>query len=379
MLDPSSSDAAVIQARAESLVIEETRKYFLDCGVDLDAFKNTVRSDRGILVKNLSYGTSADEVLSLFADYGETERFLMPPSGMTAIVVFKQRAAAKAAFKAFSYRKFRDSILFFEWAPKTLFSPTSVAQVDKNSHGIKLTANVNDEMFASEAEASTLYVRNLNFSTTNSQLTDLFQGLNGFLSATIKTKPNPKDTSKNLSMGYGFLEFRTQAQAKSAMNAMQGYNLGGHNLIIKVSDKAKDTFSRNKIQMKTKVKQGKTKIVVKNLPFEVSKEEIRSLFASYGQLRSLRLPQKIDRTSRGFAFVEFATTRDAENTMEALKHTHVLGRRLVLQFAAEDVEDPEKEIEKIQKKVNTQIDKITLENMASTMRRKVNFQGINGE
>ena len=379
MLDPSSSDAAIVQARAESYLIEETKKYFLDCGVDLDAFRNTARGDTSILVKNLSYGTSADEILDDFVGYGEIDKFLMPPSGVTAIVIFLQAAAAKAAFRALSYRKFRESILFLEWAPKNLFTPTSIARIDKNPYRLKAITNVDDEVSASEAESSTLYVRNLNFSTTNTQLTDLFQGLSGFLSATIITKPDPKNASKTLSMGYGFLEFRTQAQAKSAMDAMQGYNLGGHSLIIKVSEKAKDAFSGNIARLKNVVKQRQTKIVVKNLPFEVSKEEIRSLFSSYGHLRSVRIPKKMDRTSRGFAFVECATTRDAENAMEALKHTHILGRRLIFQLAAEDVENPEEEIENMQKKVNTQIDKINLKNMTSSRREKVDLQGLDGE
>lgn len=376
VLDPSSSDAAIIQARAESHVIEETKRYFLDCGVDLDAFRNALRGDTGILVKNLSYGSSGNEVLDLFADYGEIERFLMPPSGVTAIVAFQQAAAAKVAFKALSFRKFRESILFLEWAPKKLFTSASVARIDNNTQRMKTTPNMDDEISASEAESSTLYVCNINFTTTNTQLTNLFQGLSGFLSATIKTKPDPEDTSKTLSMGYGFLEFRTRSQAKSAMDAMQGYVLGGHSLVIKVSEKAKDTFSVNSTQMKNVIKQRKSKIIVKNLPFEVSKEEIRSLFSSYGQLRSLRIPKKIDKSSRGFAFVEFTTTRDAENAMEALKHTHVLGRRLILQFAAEDVLHPEEEIEKMQKKVTTQIDKITLKNMTSSKRKKIDLQGI---
>ena len=366
-----------MQARSESHVIEETKSYFRNHGVDLNAFKDNARGDTTILVKNFAYGTAPDELSDLFAGFGEITRFLMPPGGVTAIVAFRHANAAKVAFRALSYRRFRESILFLEWAPKNVFVVDFVAPAIKPLKAAKVPIGVEEEAFAPVSDSSTLYIRNLSFSTTHDQLRSLFQGLDGFLSSTIKTRPDPKDSNKSLSMGYGFLEFRTKAQAESAMDAMQGYSLGGHSLIIKISHKAADATSDRNAKFTSG--QRSTKIIVKNLPFEVSKKEVRALFASYGQLRSLRIPKKIDRTSRGFAFVEFATSRDAENAMDALKHTHVLGRRLVLQFAAEDVNDPEEEIERMQKKVNSQINKITLEKMTSSKRRKVEFDDVGGE
>lgn len=52
----------------------------------------------------------------------------------------------------------------------------------------------------------------------------------------------------------------------------------------------------------------------------------------------MRLPKKFDSRTRGFAFLEFVTRHEAENAFDALKHTHLLGRHLVLEWAAEDEE-----------------------------------------
>ena len=62
-----------------------------------------------------------------------------------------------------------------------------------------------------------------------------------------------------------------------------------------------------------------------------------SIFVSsaYGKLKSVRLPKRFDRRSRGFAFLEFVTRHEAENAYNALKHTHLLGRHLVLEWAQE--------------------------------------------
>lgn len=66
-------------------------------------------------------------------------------------------------------------------------------------------------------------------------------------------------------------------------------------------------------------------------------EVLTTLFCSaHGQLKSVRLPKKFDHRSRGFAFLEFLTRHEAENAYAALKHTHLLGRHLVLQWAEED-------------------------------------------
>jgi multiple RNA-binding domain-containing protein 1 len=53
------------------------------------------------------------------------------------------------------------------------------------------------------------------------------------------------------------------------------------------------------------------------------------------------VPKKFDARTRGFAFLEFVTRHEAENAYNALKHTHLLGRHLVLEWAAEEEHDLE--------------------------------------
>ncbi|KAG8913651.1 Multiple RNA-binding domain-containing protein 1 [Tulasnella sp. 418] len=50
------------------------------------------------------------------------------------------------------------------------------------------------------------------------------------------------------------------------------------------------------------------------------------------------MPRKFDAKTRGFAFLEFVSRRDAENAFEALMHTHLLGRHLVLEWSEQGVE-----------------------------------------
>jgi multiple RNA-binding domain-containing protein 1 len=382
LLDPTSSDAGVRQAIAETSVIQEAKSYFAKNGVDLDAFKRRERGDTAILVKNFPYGTTLEELRNMFEEFGQVLRVLMPPTGTIAIVELAQPGQAKAAFAGLAYRRVKESVLFLEKAPKDLFTNISINETvvasDRRASkpDPKLSASDLLESATETADTTTLFVRNLNFTTTSDRLTEAFKPLDGFMSARVNTKTDPKKPGQVLSMGFGFLEFRTKAQAQAALNAMNGHDLEDHKLVIKLSHKGLDAAEERKKEDRAKKQAGKrTKIIIKNLPFEASKQDVRALFGTYGQLRSVRVPHKFDHSARGFAFADFITAREAENALEALKDTHLLGRRLVLEFASDDPLDAEEEIEKMQKKVGNQVNKVALENLTGRGRKKFNIEG----
>ncbi|KAM0667502.1 hypothetical protein ACQRIU_003367 [Beauveria bassiana] len=382
VLDPTSADAAVKQAIAETSVIQETKAYFAANGVDLDAFKSHKRGDTAILVKNFPFGTTIEELRKLFEEFGPVLRVLMPPAGTIAIVQFAQANHAKSAFGKLAYRRIKDSVLFLEKAPKDLFTSeaAAVSAAKANSQPTATTklsvsdllTGGGDKADEEEVETTSLFIRNLNFDTTTSRLAEAFQALDGFVSARVKTKMDPKKPGQILSMGFGFAEFRTKAQAQAALKAMDGHVLDGHALTVKASHKGNDAAEeRRKEDRAKKVAAKRTKVVIKNLPFQATKKDIRTLFGTYGQLRSVRVPKKADSSSRGFAFADFVTPREAENALNALRDTHLLGRRLVLDFAEAEALDAEEEIEKMQRKVGGQVNKVALQKLTGGGRKKV--------
>ncbi|KAJ5374183.1 Nucleotide-binding alpha-beta plait [Penicillium concentricum] len=376
LLDPTSSEAAVKQAHAETHVIQETKAYFASNGVNIDAFKQRERGNTAILVKNFSYGVTSAELRNLFDPYGKIIRLLMPPSGTIAIVEFAQPDEAQKAFKGMAYRKMGDSILFLEKAPKNLFDGSAVPRaLAPETRGKDQGFSTADTFAADEPDDSvattTLFVKNLNFSTTNEKFLEVFRSLDGFITGRVKTKPDPKRPGQTLSMGFAFADFKTKGQAQAAMTAMNGYKLDQHELLIRASHKGKDAAEeRRREDTAKKVAARRTKIIIKNLPFQATKKDIRSLFGAYGQLRSVRVPQKFDHTARGFGFADFVSAREAENAMDALKNTHLLGRRLVLEFVNEEAVDPEEELARLEKKVGEQMDRVKLQQLTSGAGRK---------
>ena len=365
ILDPTSSSAAVKQAHAETNIIQETKSFFQSNGVNLESFGNRVLSETVLLVKNFPFGTSTEELRQLFEVYGTLKRVLMPPAGTMAIVELDQPDAARKAFGALAYRKLGDSVLFLEKAPRNILDGKVAVQAPHSTEADM------DEILDTNQPSSTLFIKNLNFNTTSAKLYNLFLPLKDFMSARIKTKPDPKKPGQTLSMGFGFVEFRSKDAAQAALAAMNGYTLDGHKLQIKSSHRGLDAAEeRRREDLVKKVTGRHTKIIIKNLPFETTRQDVRELFGPYGKLRSIRVPKKFDSSTRGFAFADFITVKEAQNAMEALAGAHLLGRRLNLEYAAEEAIDPEQEIAAMSAKVGRQVDKVAARQLTSVGRKK---------
>lgn len=357
LIDPQNSASAVKQALAEAHVIGDVRKYFETRGVDLTTFSHKERDDKVILVKNFPFGTTSDEIGELFAEFGLLKRILMPPSGTIAIVEFRDLPSARSAFTKLAYRMFKKSILYLEKGPKDLFVREPVpgenyAENTENEKAVDAKITASDVMEESvdieDVETGptvSVFVKNLNFSTTSAQLSDVFRKVPGFVIATVKTKPDPKNDGV-LSMGFGFAEFKSKSQAELAISTLDNHIVDGHRIQLKLSHRKSGT--------KAAAKSKTSKIIIKNLPFEASRKDVLELFGAYGQIKSVRVPKKYDKSARGFAFVEYTLLKEAENAMDQLQGVHLLGRRLVMQYAEMDSENAEDEIEKMTQKVKKQ-------------------------
>ncbi|KPV71870.1 uncharacterized protein RHOBADRAFT_30485 [Rhodotorula graminis WP1] len=351
LLDPAASDPAVKVALAEAHTLAETKRYFEDENVNVAAFSRPgPRSSTCILVKNLPYGTSAASLHSLFAPHGAIRRLLVPPSGLIAVVELEDAAAAAAAWRALVYKQFSGSVLYLEKAPAAIFASegepgprSEVAALPVTAARAATRVDPPEGDDSAQSAAATLFVKNLNFATTTPRLKTAFDAFPDVVFARVQTKSDPAQPGRTLSMGFGFVGFRTAAAAAAAKDARQGYVLDGHALDVRFAQRNADRAATT--APSAGAKETSTKLLVKNVPFEATRADLRQLFGTYGTLKSVRLPRKMDNKTRGFAFLEFATRRDAEAAFDALEHTHLLGRHLVLQWAGAD-DGPEREGER---------------------------------
>jgi multiple RNA-binding domain-containing protein 1 len=136
-----------------------------------------------------------------------------------------------------------------------------------------------------ETSFATVYIKNLNFKTTEEDLQRVFRNLPGFRSVTIPRKIHPTKKTK-LSMGFGFAEFQSQDEAKRAITVLQGTLIDQHS--IKVSLSHRGALQGDQSMKQDVVAQG-TKLLIRNVPFEATRQELKDLFgyAFYGLLGDL--------------------------------------------------------------------------------------------
>lgn len=365
--DLSSGNAAVRLALGETHIIEENRIFFKNHGVDMDVLispkslenKNDgiKRSSTMILVKNLPFDTSLEELSKIFLSVGgDPPTILLPPSRTIALVIYIKARDAKRAFRKLAYKRFKHVPLYLEWAPK--IDPEKIENTLKDRpNNVEKQKVEEEEAEVDLGEIASIYVKNLNFSTTEDQLKTFFEDRVGNvracripmkISATTGLKKDGMNSNLiKQSMGFGFVEFNSSEAAKKALKSHQGAVLDGHSLELSVSKSGTGTSAERYQGDSFSSKKG-TKLIVRNVPFQATRKEILQLFSSFSQLKRVTLPKKYDGGHRGFAFVEFSGAQEAKNAKEALSQTHLYGRHLVLEWA-EDANDIDNLREKVKR------------------------------
>ncbi|RZB94023.1 Multiple RNA-binding domain-containing protein 1 [Glycine soja] len=192
--------------------------------------------------------------------------------------------------------------LYLEWAPSNILSQSSTFKKMKMNSGIgendvkqlKLEQNVLRISYVDigpdRVQARTLFVKNLNFNTTDESLRKHFsENMKEGAILSVKVKKHLKN-GKNVSMGYGFVEIYSEGQVQ------------------KTIEKGKSL----------------TKLHVKDVAFEATEKSLRELFKPFGEKFGCH-------SHRGFAFVEYVTPKEAENALSTLQHTHILGWHLKIE------------------------------------------------
>ncbi|GAB4818001.1 hypothetical protein N2152v2_005047 [Parachlorella kessleri] len=384
LLDREAGDMAVRLALGETHVIAETKRQLGEAGAAVDLLESAAsaagrgaqqqqravpRSDAVLLVKNLPYSATEAELEALFGALGPLGRLVLPTTRTLALVEFLEPQDARRAFKALAYKRYQHVPLYLEWAPRGIFAsppqprvgtkasgkeaglpaaePAATAAAGEAAAAATLTLPVDD----ADADSSTIFVKNLAFATEDAALRKHFEAAakaaGGKLrAAKVAKRKGPE--GKLLSAGYGFVECSSEEVAKEVIKQLQGSLLDGHKLALQLSTHQAAATAAAVGAGASSAKQSKgagakkpslpdtTKMVVRNVAFEATRKDIMGLFTPFGHVKSCRLPRKFDGTHRGFAFVDFATKQEARSAMEAVQGAHLYGRRLVLEWAAEE-------------------------------------------
>ena len=362
VLSPESSGLAVKLSIGEAEIINEAKESLSQQGVhvslleraansagpDPDRKETLQRSSTTLLLKNLPYSAKRDEIASICERSGSLLRLVLPSTGMIAIADFADAADAKKAFKKLAFRKFGSKPIYVDFAPvNTLAAADSMqtaaagkAQTTREITTATLEPAEAGHGFDQEAESRTISVKNVPVNAASDQIRSLVEragAVGGVQSVRLESERNLR-SSKQATVE---LSRSCKTSASAVAKALTGSSLGARQLYARV---------KPTVDALTEVADGvggadaklqEPKLLVRNVPFEAKKSEIRELFKPFGTVKAVRLPKKVGGSHRGFAFVEMGSKSEAKQAMRAVKQVHFYGRHLVVEGAkqAEGVEE----------------------------------------
>lgn len=339
LLNKEVDNPAVKIALAETKIINETKDWLKENGVDISKFegskKSVERSRTSIILKNLPKDATKNQLTDLLKRYGFVNRLLLPPNKAIAIAQFRNIDHARNVFEKLSGYSYHGVPLYLEYTPAGILedSPEDAGSEEAEEKPVQpeTSEKVAPVMVEedTDAKAKTVFVKNLNFTTTE-------DGLKGFLREhgfASDLKYLKIITKNGRSCGYGFVEFNIVEAAEKVLRTLDCKILDGHKLELSIT--RQNGPSKTKQRKETEKLPQSNKIVIRNIDFAASKKELRELVVAFGEVRAVRMPSKVTGEHRGYAFVEFSNEDEAKNAYDALSHSHFYGRKLVIEYAKE--------------------------------------------
>lgn len=231
VLNPESDNVMARLAIAESQLVEETKQLFAQHGIDVDALQNGYKQDKTtensntvLIIKNLRYETTEEELRGILASKGTLVRFVLAPTHTVAIVEYARPSDARKAFNSLNYWSLHETPIYMQWAPAGVTTNEGDGSDERKSRRPKV-----------EIKTTTLIVKNLPFSVTKkSEIAEAFKHVGNIKAIRLTKKRNEQGHR-----GFCFIDFTTRQAAQAAYDAMQDVHLADRHLIVQPADEGK--------------------------------------------------------------------------------------------------------------------------------------------
>ncbi|ESQ46271.1 hypothetical protein EUTSA_v10000075mg [Eutrema salsugineum] len=147
-----------------------------------------------------------------------------------------------------------------------------------------------------------LYVGDLDFTVTDSQLYDYFTDVCQVVSVRVC-----RDAATNTSLGYGYVNYSNSEDAEKALNKLNYTTLNGK--MIRITYSSRDSSAR---------RSGIGNLFVKNLDKSVDNKTLHETFSVCGSIVSCKVATDHMGQSKGYGFVQFESEDSAKNAIEKL-------------------------------------------------------------
>ncbi|XP_076949106.1 polyadenylate-binding protein 2-like [Bidens hawaiensis] len=149
---------------------------------------------------------------------------------------------------------------------------------------------------------TSLYVGDLEFSVTDSQLYELFNQIGQVVSVRVC-----RDLSTRRSLGYGYVNYVNAQDAARAIEVLNFTPLNGKS--IRISYSVRDPSVR---------KSGSGNIFIKNLDKAIDQKALHDTFSTFGNILSCKIAADSNGQSKGYGFVQYDSEESAQQAIEKL-------------------------------------------------------------
>lgn len=179
----------------------------------------------------------------------------------------------------------------------------------------------------------TIYVEGIPFDATQEQVREFFsnEGITDFVELRL---PTWQDSGRL--RGYGHILFASTTSYDKAIQ-LSGRHLGKRYLTIQAAQTPRSNGSSSSLQAKRGPPPPDCRtLFVGNLPYDATEEDIAKSFDSFGvgiTEQSVRIARNsVTRQSKGFCYIDFESSQDAQTIMKTDRQLTVKGRLLSLDW-----------------------------------------------
>ncbi|XP_035654365.1 RNA-binding protein 28 isoform X2 [Oncorhynchus keta] len=189
--------------------------------------------------------------------------------------------------------------------------------------------------------ALTIFVRSLPADASNDRLEEIFSEI-----GPVKHCFVVKEKGAEKCRGFGYVTYSMEEDAQRAVREVKDYDGQKINVSVakkKLNDKKRGTTAtapKDPVPQKEQKSEGglkknrrKARLIIRNLSFKCSNEDLKQTFAKFGTVLEANIPLKPDGKMRGFAFVQFKNVLEAGKALNAMNLKEIKGRQVAVDWA----------------------------------------------
>ncbi|XP_028618443.1 RNA-binding protein 28 [Grammomys surdaster] len=185
----------------------------------------------------------------------------------------------------------------------------------------------------------TLFVGRLPPSARSDQLEELFSQVGPVKQCFVVTEKGSKACR-----GFGYVTFSMLEDVQRALKEITTFEGCKINVTVakkKLKNKSKETRKNENSESpkkepkhkKAKVADKKARLIIRNLSFKCSEDDLKAVFTHYGTVLEVNIPRKPDGKMRGFAFIQFKNLLEAGKALKGANMKDIKGRTVAVDWA----------------------------------------------